>query len=336
MVAILGIVAALAVPEIKRAQVRAKATSEGENLRMIEAAKAQFSRAYPGKQISAEADLFPYLPNNRLPKSPWGVIYANVLDMHTTVTSPANGDATKEPAVEPLMSNGFNDIIAADRVYYKRPGVDVWGEPTGVPTGVGTGITSGCQPTSNDVCDPAAGNKPEDEKKEWLYIAYQKKRQMMKQTREEDCDDPSGYTPWSTPEKSTVVATQEALDTAMDENGDLVQITEGEGDIKGDKIREDTTDFPSGSTSVQEARDGIKDKGDDTEWELWEAKEKMRWKKTWNLEKSNVTNIETTGVWPCVTTTTTYGTCEWVAEEESYSPIIVDIFATGDVLCDDN
>ena len=124
MIAVLAVLAVLAVPAIQQAQVRAKSASESENLRIIEAAKSQFSRANPGKHISSVTDLAPYLPDGQLPESPWGITYANVTDLDVAVTSPANGDPSMEPAVEPLDSNGFNDILIADRVYYKRPGVD--------------------------------------------------------------------------------------------------------------------------------------------------------------------------------------------------------------------
>jgi len=113
--------------------------SESENLRIIESAKSQFPRANPGQQISSVADLAPYLPDGELPESPWGVTYANVTDLHTTVTSPANGDASMEPSVEPLTANGFNDISVADLVYYKRPGVSNF-------VGTGSGVVTGTSP----------------------------------------------------------------------------------------------------------------------------------------------------------------------------------------------
>lgn len=165
VVAILGIVAVLAIPQVQKAQVRAKATSESENLRIIESAKSQFSRANPGKKIGSVQDLAPFLPAGQLPISPWAPnedpesYYTNWNVIHSTVTSPVNGDKAKEPPVEPLASNGYNDIVLADRVYYKRPGVDGWEEPntsgrprtgdpgvtgTGSGTGTGTGTGTGC------------------------------------------------------------------------------------------------------------------------------------------------------------------------------------------------
>ena len=155
--AILGVIAVLAVPEFNRAQVRSKATSESENLRIIESAKSQFSRANPGKQISASfaadgrtpQDLVSFLPNGKLPVSPWGATYSYVSDLRSTVKSGANGDASKEPSILPLDANGFNDILQADRVYYKRPGVDAWVSPSTVVVTAGTtGTTTGTIPTS--------------------------------------------------------------------------------------------------------------------------------------------------------------------------------------------
>jgi hypothetical protein len=61
----------MTVPKISKAYVRGKATTETENLRVIEAAKAQFSRARPGLAIGSVAELAPYLPNGKLPVSPW-------------------------------------------------------------------------------------------------------------------------------------------------------------------------------------------------------------------------------------------------------------------------
>ncbi|MFN9024744.1 MAG: type II secretion system protein, partial [Akkermansiaceae bacterium] len=86
VVAILSVVAIFAVPEIQKAQIRGKATSETENLRIIESAKAQFSRANPGVNPVRHdgdhpySDLYPFLPNGQMPKSPWGVQYDHVLD----------------------------------------------------------------------------------------------------------------------------------------------------------------------------------------------------------------------------------------------------------------
>ena len=107
------------------AVLHSKAMAEGENLRLIESAKSQFARANPGKPIGSvlagdgtPVDLAPFLPNSKLPVSPWGVTYANVFDLANPVTSSANGDASKEPPVQPLSANGYNDVLASDRVYY--------------------------------------------------------------------------------------------------------------------------------------------------------------------------------------------------------------------------
>ena len=82
VVAIIALIAVLATPEVMRAQVRGKAASETENLRMIQAAKAQFSAENPGVQLSALGQLLPYFPDGKLPVSPWGVTYnmTEVLD----------------------------------------------------------------------------------------------------------------------------------------------------------------------------------------------------------------------------------------------------------------
>ncbi len=43
-----------------KARVRAFAAAETENLRLIESAKAQFSRANPGVALTAASQLFPF------------------------------------------------------------------------------------------------------------------------------------------------------------------------------------------------------------------------------------------------------------------------------------
>jgi type II secretory pathway pseudopilin PulG len=109
VVAILAIVAVMAVPEIQKAGVRAKSASETENLRLIESAKAQFARTNPGSSIGSVSDLLPFLPNGRLPVSPWdgdknpAAFYQNVLDLTQPTESPANGMAGKEPPIQPLF-----------------------------------------------------------------------------------------------------------------------------------------------------------------------------------------------------------------------------------------
>lgn len=97
VVAILGIISAMGIPEVMRARVRAKALSETENLRLIESAKAQFARANPGTAIGDVSALLPYFPNGIMPVSPWGVTYENVTDLGQTAASPANGMTGKEP-----------------------------------------------------------------------------------------------------------------------------------------------------------------------------------------------------------------------------------------------
>lgn len=104
-----------------RVQVRAKAASETENLRLIESAKQAFAQANPGKQIGDVEDLLPYFPDNKMPVCPGGMEYENVLDLTQTTTSLANGMTSMEPPVEPLTSNGFNDIPDKGKIYLEAP-----------------------------------------------------------------------------------------------------------------------------------------------------------------------------------------------------------------------
>jgi len=118
VVVLVGIVSSFAIPQVMKARVRAFAATETENLRMIEAAKAACEN--PGVAISSETQLYPFLPGEKLPESPWGVQYENVTDLTRTAASPANGVVGKEPPVEPLGANGFNDLGTAGLVYYER------------------------------------------------------------------------------------------------------------------------------------------------------------------------------------------------------------------------
>jgi len=121
VVVVLGIIAVLAGSEVFKANIRGKASTETENLRMIEAAKALYVADNPGKELSSEADLLKYLPDGKIPISPWGVKYNDVANLSKTVSSPANGDPTKEPAIGDLYANGFNDLAEKGFVYLQKP-----------------------------------------------------------------------------------------------------------------------------------------------------------------------------------------------------------------------
>lgn len=145
---------AFAIPQVMKARVRAFAASETENLRIIEAAKGQFSRANPGVALSSESQLTQYLPNGEMPTSPWGMEYVNVTDLTKTVASPANGMAAKEPPVEPLAANGFNDLGTSGLVYLERL------EPTayqGIAAPSSSGATGTTYSLSLSVNPPGAG-----------------------------------------------------------------------------------------------------------------------------------------------------------------------------------
>ena len=165
VVALLAIVTILGIPEVMKARVRAKASSETENLRLIESAKAQFSRANPGMPIGSVASLYPYLPNRRLPVSPWGVSYQNVTNLAQTVSSPANGQDGKEPPLDPLDANGYNDLGVSGLVYLKPldpSGFSRIGDPTGVGPvfGTGSGVSTGTGTptgTGTGIVDPLTG-----------------------------------------------------------------------------------------------------------------------------------------------------------------------------------
>jgi len=138
VVSIVALLAVLATPEVHNAQVRAKAASETENLRMIEAAKARFAVENPGVALDNVNQLGPYFPDGMVPASLWSdATYANVTDLTKTVTSSANGDPSKEPPIEPILANGFNDLAEPGFVYLQRPTpapFDVVQPPNPTPT----------------------------------------------------------------------------------------------------------------------------------------------------------------------------------------------------------
>jgi prepilin-type N-terminal cleavage/methylation domain-containing protein len=70
VVAVIGILASIAVPTWRRARESAQVNSIGNNLRLLEAAKAQYAmeaRLATSTTIGM-TDLVPYLRNNELPK----------------------------------------------------------------------------------------------------------------------------------------------------------------------------------------------------------------------------------------------------------------------------
>jgi prepilin-type N-terminal cleavage/methylation domain-containing protein len=78
VVAVIGLLASIAMPSYSRARQNAQINSIGNNLRLLEAAKAQCAldnRLSTGQTIAMN-DLTPYLRSNQLPKPVVGETYS--------------------------------------------------------------------------------------------------------------------------------------------------------------------------------------------------------------------------------------------------------------------
>ena len=97
VVAIIGLLAAIAIPNFVRARERAQTNACINNLRLIDAAKQQWAleMRMPSSSNPGEADLMPYLvrgDSERVPVCPSGGTDATFADSYTinnVVTAPA-------------------------------------------------------------------------------------------------------------------------------------------------------------------------------------------------------------------------------------------------------
>ena len=110
----------VAVPHLSLGMVRAKGLQETQNLRSIEVAKASYAVENTGVDLLYVSQLEEYFPKARLPVSPWGVAYEDVLTLGVVVRSQANGNPLMEPRIEPLDANGFNDLASPGLVYVEK------------------------------------------------------------------------------------------------------------------------------------------------------------------------------------------------------------------------
>lgn len=111
VVLVFAAMATLAYPSVFQALVRAKGAAETQNLQMIELAKSAFATENPGVPITSFEDLASYLPDNRIPVSPWGTEYLDWDKLEKTTRSMANGYPQFEPDILPLDANGYNDLV---------------------------------------------------------------------------------------------------------------------------------------------------------------------------------------------------------------------------------
>src|SRR5687768_9375189 len=93
VVAIIGLLAAIAIPNFVRARETAQLNTIMSNLRIIEGAKEQWAlEAKKGTgDTAATTDLIPYLKNNTMPTLVVGETYVlNVIGVGAVATLPAN------------------------------------------------------------------------------------------------------------------------------------------------------------------------------------------------------------------------------------------------------
>jgi hypothetical protein len=122
VVMVLSTLVLVVVPSFSVGLVKSKGMQETQNLRSIEVAKASYQVESSGVDLSYVAQLEPYFPMGRVPQSPWGVAYEDVLNLKAVVRSQANGNLLMEPPVQPLDANGFNDLASPGYVYMNRSG----------------------------------------------------------------------------------------------------------------------------------------------------------------------------------------------------------------------
>lgn len=81
-------------------------------LLQIEEAKEKYKKENPlsRDRIEFHRDLLKYLPNTAMPVCPWNCKWEKYLLLNEKTQCPANGQKDKEPPIEPLSNNGFNDL----------------------------------------------------------------------------------------------------------------------------------------------------------------------------------------------------------------------------------
>ena len=110
VVSIIAIIAALSLPNIRRAQNSSMGKTCKSNLVIIYRAKQEFMFDNPGVSISDVSQLAPYA-NPLIVQCPFGDAYTNVTDITIPVpTCPNNGGPREIPTALDANFNGFHDI----------------------------------------------------------------------------------------------------------------------------------------------------------------------------------------------------------------------------------
>lgn len=105
---ILGILAAIAVPEVLDAKKTSTAAATGVALRSIETAKYQYLKDFPGETSVTTNQLLRYFPGGLFPEDPWNVTdtngvpagFVNVTNLLEKTTHIYNGNPDYEPGGE--------------------------------------------------------------------------------------------------------------------------------------------------------------------------------------------------------------------------------------------
>ena len=103
VVAIIGLLAAIAIPNLVRARKRTQATTTLEDVRIIDAAKSQFAmeNKKPDSYVPKVADIKPYLQvgsrlYNNVQLSNFRDIFGRAIEMGDLATPPLIDDATRD------------------------------------------------------------------------------------------------------------------------------------------------------------------------------------------------------------------------------------------------
>lgn len=123
VVGIMGVLTSLLAGYVISSQTKAKGLLESQNIRAIEAAKRGFEAEHRGIELESVSDLGDYFSGGKIPVSPWGLAYLSADKLGEQTRSQVNGQAKYEPKIEPLDSNGYNDLGASGFVFLDRASI---------------------------------------------------------------------------------------------------------------------------------------------------------------------------------------------------------------------
>lgn len=114
VIAIIGILAAIAIPNFTKARIKAKAKACVSNMRTIESALEMYMMENASTTRPAISDLASYMQGTKIPKCPTtqssgsytiggsdATGYYIACEIHMTVDSPSDGDGSNTPPPNP-------------------------------------------------------------------------------------------------------------------------------------------------------------------------------------------------------------------------------------------